>query len=488
MDDYTVDLVKYANKKNIVISWIVAILIELILIQKAIIGERSIIIVAIASVMLIGLIGLATIKYKKDQANSATKYLTSIAYLICFVPLLLTTKTLGIYVFMMPYIALYSIYINKKFLIKLSSIAFLAEVAKAVIDISGGKVENEQVIDYILMLALSLAFYTVMIFIEGMLCENLEQAHQTILKQHEDSKKLLIIVDEFIENSDSVHKIVAEISDSSASVATAIQKIANGASTIAEDIHSQSGNSEIIQTKIEDSVKACFEMNKSSEVTADTIKRGDKIVIELAEESVIVTDNSKEVSNLMMDLTNKSNEIAKITTVISDIAEQTNLLALNASIEAARAGDAGKGFSVVASEVGNLAEQSKQATENISEIILELQNKANTSNEVVDKLLNSNNKQNELVRETKEVFTTISNNVNDISNKNSVVKESIEEVLSSNQDIVKAILNISSISEETMANTEETYAMSSEHVNLGNDALQIVDKIKNIALKLKQIN
>lgn len=486
MELYMKGITKDANKKNLIMSWSIMVIVELILLLKFIKGERDIITVGVASIILIGLVVIATIKFKKNNSSNTVKYITAAAFLICFIALFLTAESIIIYVFMMPFISIYSIFINKKFLIQLSSAAFLIEVIKTILDIVVNKIPSDNYYDYIIMLTVSLMFYIIMILIEGILYNNLKSVNENIEKEEESSRELLKIVDEFINNSDKIHSIVSEISNSSESVAIAIQEISDGTSTISESINTQSLNSENIQLKIKDSVGACVDMNKSSKITAETIIQGEGIVQELSHESVTLTNNSKEVADIMIELKNKSDEIAKITSVISAIAEQTNLLALNASIEAARAGDFGKGFVVVASEVGSLAEQSKEATESITEIISQLQVKANMSNEVVDKLMVSNKKQNELVEETRVVFSNISNNVKDIEEKNSLVKESIEDVLSSNEVIVKSIMNISSVSEETMANTQETYAMSNEHIKQGNDALVIVEKLKNIALKLKK--
>lgn len=485
MEQYNEDILKNANKKGLIISWIIFALVESILVLKFVTGERTIFVVVGATLMLLIPIGISTLRYRNNRADSYIKFLTSIAFLVCMIPVFLTSNILGLYVFLLLHTAVFSIYIDKKFIIKITSISFAIEVAKIIADFIGNKIETGNSADYILMIAISAAYFIMMVFVEEILCSNLKNANDLLIKEQEESEKLLLAANEFVNDTDSINEIVSEISVSSASVAAAIKQIADGASTIAEDIHSQSENSEKIQQKIKVSLDAWSEMDSSSKLAAETIARGGQIVDELMIESEIVTKNTDEVSDLMSQLNQKSNDIAKITAVITEIAEQTNLLALNASIEAARAGEAGRGFVVVASEVLNLAEQSKTATEDIANIIIDLQTKANMSNAVVERLINSNSKQNDLVKETKQVFEKISSNVDGIEFKNKIVKESIEEVHSSNEDIVKAIMNISSISEETMANTEETYAMSNEHIKYADNALKIVENLKETALNLK---
>ena len=191
----------------------------------------------------------------------------------------------------------------------------------------------------------------------------------------------------------------------------------------------QSSHLDKINADIEESSNACELMERSSENAYEVIKQGESILKELIEESNIVTDNTKEVHSIMKELLEESREIANITGVISGIANQTNLLALNASIEAARAGEAGKGFSVVANEVGLLADQSKEATKNIDNIVVNLQNKCNKSSEVVEKLTISNGKQNDLVKKTDSAFNEINKEIIEIMDKNNLVKNSIGEVV-----------------------------------------------------------
>lgn len=242
-----------------------------------------------------------------------------------------------------------------------------------------------------------------------------------------------------------------------------------------------------IQEQIEDSANIFNTIEGSSDKVANTVKSGAVVVEELADETDVVNKDTAEVTYLMGELKNKSNDIEEITLMISDIATQTNLLALNASIEAARAGEAGRGFSVVASEVGKLAEQCRTSTSDISAIVTELKERANASAEVMERLTKSNDKQTQLVSSTKESFESIKIQIEEIVRDNSNLKAGIGNILTSIGEIVDKISGISAVSEETMANTEETYAMAEKYITDTKYTLDMVEKLEKVSRQLKEI-
>ena len=490
MNNYRNDVTIKANKIYIVIAWVSTILTMAILISSYFTGSRTILYVAINSLIQISVVLIGTIIYSKNNSTQITRNLTCVLFLGSFIAALLT-GSIEIYVILLPIIAMYSIYADSKFTLILTLVGGLSVLAKAFITLTthSGSIQS-----CVIMVVASLIFFVIIYIttrlIEGYIKDayiNLNEIHKARTAQATQTEQIMKTVDIIIEDSDKINNIVNGIADSTESVSYAIQEIANGTTLTAKDIQNQSVNAETIQKKIKDSVEACNDMTTATNSTTDVVNRGVNIVKELGVESAVVTENSNEVSKLMNILKQKSDEITEITSVISGIAEQTNLLALNASIEAARAGEMGKGFSVVASEVSKLAEQSKQSTLDITKIIDELQINANKSSNVVSKLVESNQKQNTLVQETETIFSNININSTEMEQKNKVVKNSIDEVLTSNEVILKSIMNISAISEETMSNTQETYAMSNEHINQAKEAKVLVDQLQKATIELKNI-
>ena len=493
MNDSTASIISFGNKKSIGISWIICILMDIFLISNSFQEGSRWWVNAIYIILIQIPIILSTIAYKKNDKNYFSAILSFLSSYLAWGIIFYRTENIEIYVFVLVISAIYCIYSDKRFVLVLGVMALVLEIAKSIYDYN--RLDNFNLSLYVTMIIASVSFYIIMYIVTNVIdsnisnsIENLRRVEEAKQKQDEITKEIKKTIKVVSENSSEIDKIVEEISTSSESVAFAIEEISKGATTTAEDIQMQSSHLDKINSDIEESSKACDLMEKSSENAYKVIKQGEDILKELIEESNIVTDNTKEVYGIMKELLEESKEIANITGVISGIANQTNLLALNASIEAARAGEAGKGFSVVANEVGLLADQSKEATKNIDNIVVKLQNKCNKSSEVVEKLTMSNGKQNDLVKKTDSAFNEINKEIIEIMNKNNLVKNSIGEVVKSSEIITGSITSISAVSEETMSNSEETAAMSSEYIVSANHARKLVGELVKVIERLEEIS
>ena len=183
----------------------------------------------------------------------------------------------------------------------------------------------------------------------------------------------------------------------------------------------------------------------------------------LSNESISTT---KEASAAASDLNQHSLEIASIIQLISNIAEQTNLLALNAAIEAARAGEHGKGFAVVADEVKKLAEESKQATSQISELINSIQLQTKNTVSIIDNINQITDKQEVAVTEVANVFTGIRNSSAEIDSSIQEISASIQELLATAEDINNSIENVNKGSKEIAISTEQIASSSEQQIKL----------------------
>ncbi len=256
---------------------------------------------------------------------------------------------------------------------------------------------------------------------------------------------------------------------SSEQVALTIEQIAKGSTDQAEEINESVSHMDKLSQGIvyveEDVSKVTSiarEISGLNKTAADTIQ-------ELNIKSGQVSNTTTRVSENINDLSSSMKEIQKILKMMVNISEQTNLLSLNAAIEAARAGEAGKGFAVVANEVKKLADQSKEFTGSINSIIADIEQK---TNDTVQEVLKSNevvSEQITAVNNTKELFKTVFNAMDDVIKNIERTGKSVENIMVSKEKVMESMENISAVAEESAATTEEISASTQEQMASAED-------------------
>lgn len=156
-------------------------------------------------------------------------------------------------------------------------------------------------------------------------------------------------------------------------------------------------------------------------------------LIDISKKNGEAIENVREQSKLTND---SAQQIQTVTDIIADISNQTNLLALNASIEAARAGEHGRGFAVVAEQIRTLADQSRESTERINQLVADLMDKANVSVEITEKVSEAVSLQNEKIDQTKEIFTTLNGEIGQVGSAIEGISSEVEE-LKNHSDIIE---------------------------------------------------
>lgn len=170
-----------------------------------------------------------------------------------------------------------------------------------------------------------------------------------------------------------------------------------------------------------------------------------------------INESMRKLQQAIDKVGNASEEITKITGVISDIADETNLLSLNASIEAARAGEAGRGFAVVATEIGKLAQTSSDSVHNIESLISEINVLVKDAVSQADDSVSNIQSSGELVKGALQTFDVIFDNIDEV---NHLVQQMIEKV----EQVDNVAVNVAAISEEQAASSEEILATSTTMV------------------------
>lgn len=263
-------------------------------------------------------------------------------------------------------------------------------------------------------------------------------------------------------NADDVKAMALSTKASAIQVSTSVEEIAAGANAQREEVEysmermkNLTASIGEVVLKIEDIAGVTKETTKISQRTTKTLK-------ELNEQTEVSSQITKGIEVDIEKLDDNAREIIEVVHLIEGISEQTNLLSLNAAIEAARAGNYGKGFGVVADEVRKLATQSKEATMRIRSIMGNIENQLNQTVEGAKKAGQVFEKQRGIVQKTNEAFTQIIEAMNSIYTQMERINGSIGKMDQDKDEVVESMERIQTIVQETVAVTEELLAASSQ--------------------------
>lgn len=190
------------------------------------------------------------------------------------------------------------------------------------------------------------------------------------------------------------------------------------------------------------------DISKISEKMTESARESQNILGALLESSRESQDTAKDIEEQVAVTNDSVQQIQSVTEYITDIAEETNLLALNASIEAARAGDAGKGFAVAAQQIQKLAEQSNSSAAQIGANIQELVDKTEGIVKAMSLISNALRKQEESVDQTKRIFDELNESIGDINQKEMDMQKNVTDMNQAKDSMSRIITGLADSAEE----------------------------------------
>lgn len=308
-------------------------------------------------------------------------------------------------------------------------------------------------------------------------------------KMTQNLKEMIMKVNEVSEqiasSSEELSASSQEVSASVEEVASTVNQLAAGANSQAQEASHTSQSINEIVSRIEMVAERANSVYQASIKVAEETDNGLLEANTAVSKMEQIKKVAEETTARAKVLGEESSKIGNIVAVIKGIAEQTNLLALNAAIEAARAGEQGKGFAVVADEVRKLAEQSATSAVQIGELIEKVQSETMevvnimdiTNQEVADGVSS--------VNKTGDYFKLIAEEIMRVTNQMQEVSDLSQEIASQSTAITEAVGNIAAIAQETAASTEEVSASTEEQTATMEEMASAAEELAKLAEELQ---
>ena len=301
----------------------------------------------------------------------------------------------------------------------------------------------------------------------GLLCDGV---NDTV----EHMKSLILDVNDVSQQVGEAAIHVAEASgtflETSKNIQSAVEEIESGVNKLDTGSDNCMSQMDSLSGKINNVSSNADELGKLTSATGETITTGISSVQTLTQTSETTANITRNVIQSIQELEEKSKSISNIVSAINDIAEQTNLLSLNASIEAARAGDAGRGFSVVAEEIRKLADQCLASSSQISSIVDEIVSKTGEVVNIARQAEDAVSSQSSVVEDTTNSFKQIDQLVAQLIQALQTISNNVQEMNGARNETLSAIESISD------ASTQTAECSSSVHSAAGTQ----LDAIKNL--------
>jgi len=283
----------------------------------------------------------------------------------------------------------------------------------------------------------------------------------------------------------NLRKTIEQIAGSATQLGAAAEELSAVTEEASRGLQQQNNEIEQAATAVNEMTAAVEEVARNAVSTSEAsnqstqaAREGRDQVVKTVDAIQTMTHDVQSTAQMIEGLAAQGRDIGKVLDVIRAIAEQTNLLALNAAIEAARAGEAGRGFAVVADEVRGLAQRTQKSTEEIEGLVAGLQNGTQQVSAVMSNSRALTDSSVALTRKAGASLENITRTVSNIQSMNQQIAAAAEQQSAVAEEISRSIINVRDVSEQTAAASDETAASSVELARLGGQLQQMVSHFR----------
>jgi methyl-accepting chemotaxis protein len=283
----------------------------------------------------------------------------------------------------------------------------------------------------------------------------------------------------------SLRQLIGGIGEGVAQISDAAQQLSAVTEQTSTGVNNQKHETDQVATAMNQMTATVLEVARNAQDASQAAahadqqaREGDQVVAQAIGQIEQLADEVMKSTQAMNLLKQESDKIGGVLDVIKSVSQQTNLLALNAAIEAARAGEAGRGFAVVADEVRSLAQRTQQSTEEIEELIAALQNGTAQVATTLDNSRSLTDNSVQLSRQAGSALEQITRTVSTIQDMNRQIATASEEQSAVAEQINRNIISVRDVSEQTAAASDQTAASSVELARLGTHLLGLVARFR----------
>lgn len=453
-------------------------------------GDGTLLYVLATIILAMGPVVGEIICYKKQHDTKMIKHFVGIGYAILYTFVMFTTNNHFTFVYVIPMLIAITVYNDFKYSLPIEVGVVIVNVIQLALFFKRGiytkaDMASVEIQFFVIVLICGIQLYV------SIVAEKLNQKKLAELKaEHEKTEELLTRI---MDTSDKMTQQITESAQKTASLGESMQamkesmeEVNSGSNDTAEAVQSQLNQTEEIQAMVEQVEKGTENIIDSMNQNKEAIAQGNAnvgILVKQAEETV---ESGKKVTEELSQLDTYMSQMNSILDIINSITSQTSLLALNASIEAARAGETGRGFAVVASEISQMAQQTKDSTVQISQLIENVSNAIQMVVEVSGSMISMIESQNETTEKTAESFTVIEKNSDNVYGQSNELAAYVTKLADANKKIVDSISTISAISEEVAAHASDTLSATESNNVIVEELAALSGQLETLAQELKE--